>query len=260
MLPRMSPEVAPASTTESSAMRRKRGGWRRVIVVVVLGCLVTLGTAWGPGAAASIGQLLKGSREGLWLSGMGARQVVDEELRIIGSHRASYWRDCWEIGPVQNEWVRVADCGEVHQDQLPAWVVHPPARFDGGFTPPGGITARTNARGVPWRCLKDVVLTGREGAGYAVQRYGIWIWERGDDWLALPLLPIWPGLLGNIAVWSAAAFLLLWSPNALRRARRRRGGRCEACGYALMGLREGRCPECGGEGPLPPKAPGAPQA
>ena len=51
-------------------------------------------------------------------------------------------------------------------------------------------------------------------------------------------------LAGALFIWPAA-----WSLRQLRcarlRERRRREGRCGACGYSLHGIATARCPECG---------------
>ena len=63
---------------------------------------------------------------------------------------------------------------------------------------------------------------------------------------ALPLRPIWRGLVGDAAVYAGVWGAMLFGPGAARRWWRRRGGRCVSCGYALEGLAEGSvCPECG---------------
>jgi hypothetical protein len=59
------------------------------------------------------------------------------------------------------------------------------------------------------------------------------------------MVPIWPGLAADVAVFS-----LLWGlvvmPRAIVRARRKAAGCCEACGYSLRGIGAGSpCPECG---------------
>ena len=63
----------------------------------------------------------------------------------------------------------------------------------------------------------------------------------------LGLRPLWAGVGGNVLAFSVAWWVLLAAPNLsgrVRRALRRRRGRCEACGYDLNGS-PGRCPECG---------------
>ncbi len=67
---------------------------------------------------------------------------------------------------------------------------------------------------------------------------------------ALPLLPLWPQFLANIAIW---AFLMSFAAFAFHRlafnrrsVRRRRLGLCVRCGYDRAGLPAGSgCPECG---------------
>ncbi|OAB63693.1 hypothetical protein AY599_28120 [Leptolyngbya valderiana BDU 20041] len=63
------------------------------------------------------------------------------------------------------------------------------------------------------------------------------------DW-AIPVRPLWPGLLGNIVVYAAGVLLLLTLPRWWRRYVRRWEGRCAACGYEL-GEGVSTCPECG---------------
>ena len=59
----------------------------------------------------------------------------------------------------------------------------------------------------------------------------------------LPLRPIWYGFVLNTALYGSAAWLLICGPFVLRRSRRRRHGKCVACGYPI-GMSE-VCTECG---------------
>jgi hypothetical protein len=74
----------------------------------------------------------------------------------------------------------------------------------------------------------------------AVYAYGI---------RALPLRPIWPGLLINTCFYAALWLVLLCAARMAKRTWRRRRGRCAACGYDLAGLNANACPctcpECG---------------
>lgn len=62
--------------------------------------------------------------------------------------------------------------------------------------------------------------------------------------LGLPLRPVWPGFAVNAALYAGVCWVLLATPGFVVRWRRRRNGRCPACGYDLAGL--DRCSECGG--------------
>jgi len=68
--------------------------------------------------------------------------------------------------------------------------------------------------------------------------------------LAVPWRPLWAGLVANAAVYAAAIALLAALSRRLGAWRRRRRGRCPACGYDLTNLPttdtgDPRCPECG---------------
>jgi len=66
-----------------------------------------------------------------------------------------------------------------------------------------------------------------------------------DERRALPLAVIPIGFAMNTLLYAAAMWLLIPGPFALRRAIRRRQGRCVACGYDLRGAEHERCSECG---------------
>lgn len=65
----------------------------------------------------------------------------------------------------------------------------------------------------------------------------------------LPLKPLWPGMLTNVACFTAAWFTLLFAARRLithaLRLHRTRHNRCPTCGYSLAGVTTNRCPECG---------------
>ncbi len=60
---------------------------------------------------------------------------------------------------------------------------------------------------------------------------------------SLPLRPAWPGFAVNAAIYAGVCWMLLMVMGVAARWRRRRRGRCVACGYDVGGLAS--CPECG---------------
>lgn len=96
--------------------------------------------------------------------------------------------------------------------------------------------------------------------GMAGPRRGGWKYISADrrTEMLFPYRPIWPGFLVNTALFSMSWLFVLLVPGAVRRARRRRAGRCVACGYDRRGLADAvaPCPECGAT-PSPRPTPAA---
>jgi hypothetical protein len=68
---------------------------------------------------------------------------------------------------------------------------------------------------------------------------------------ALPLSPMWGGVAADVlvhaAIWMAVFVGIRAAMTNAVVGRRRRGGRCLACGYDLRGISGDACPECGRE-------------
>ncbi len=99
-----------------------------------------------------------------------------------------------------------------------------------------------HAVGWPFRLLwKGFESTRTEG--WRVPRSAIVLQKSDDEYdtLEFPLRPILAGQLFYAAFWLS---VLIGVP-ALRRAHRRRCGRCIQCGYDLRGADHAACPECG---------------
>jgi len=103
--------------------------------------------------------------------------------------------------------------------------------------------------GVPFRAMRWEAVRASRGLDTGPFVDHVPDWRRGirvgnlQAWL--PLVPHWPGLLANTALYGSAWALLLFGPGIIRRMRRRRAGRCVKCGYDLRGSTSTSCPECG---------------
>ncbi len=67
----------------------------------------------------------------------------------------------------------------------------------------------------------------------------------GKKLVSLPVIPDWPAFLGSVLLYGALSFAGVSAWRSARGWRRRRRGRCVACGYDLRGNVSGTCPECG---------------
>jgi hypothetical protein len=109
-------------------------------------------------------------------------------------------------------------------------------------------------RGWPWpalRCEWDGRSTttggGRDWSGG--RPYADWSSPTPSIWdaRAVPLDPVWPGLLADVGLFGGLWMLALGGWRAARRVTRHTLGRCAACGYSLKGSGgpDAGCPECG---------------
>jgi hypothetical protein len=72
------------------------------------------------------------------------------------------------------------------------------------------------------------------------------LWPNASQLRALPLRPIWTGLVLNTVFYALAVWCLWQALSMSRRYRRRARGQCVRCGYSLAGLALPTvCPECG---------------
>jgi hypothetical protein len=109
----------------------------------------------------------------------------------------------------------------------------------------------SSSSGWPFRCLRgsatSLRFSGTAGPVLQVQSALVLADQRqtidGPAAVLLPYQPIWPGLLGNIACWTAVSMAVHWLAAAIRRSPVRTGGGCRNCGYPLSP--NCRCAECG---------------
>ncbi len=116
------------------------------------------------------------------------------------------------------------------------------------------LFARRHRAGFPFPCLDggmwDVIPAKPLkpfGETERVESITAWLLQKSGptDVIALPLKPLWPGLMANIAAFGCAWWLLRFAPFALRSAWRKRRALCPTCGYNLRGAFDAGCPECG---------------
>jgi hypothetical protein len=115
-------------------------------------------------------------------------------------------------------------------------------------------TSYTDAGGWPYLALAAALNPASKAAwtlatDTEVDR--VWRFRIGGRTFCLPLIPLWPGLLRDVAFYATTVFLLasvhplwMWSRTLRCRARFRRGA-CPACGYDLRNSAGSTCPECG---------------
>ena len=66
-----------------------------------------------------------------------------------------------------------------------------------------------------------------------------------SGWRALPLRPIWRGLVANVLFWAVTLWAVVIGPIEIRKHLRKRRGRCPQCAYDLKANLRASCPECG---------------
>lgn len=136
----------------------------------------------------------------------------------------------------------------VRHREVPPWsAVH----ASPGDHVPRQTTYVEEARGWPMLALRCNIALAHAAQGPAVPsvQWGIAVTKpdaRRVTGIVLPWRPIWNGFIVNSALFSLIVFAVLYVPGLMRRAARRRDGRCVRCGYDLRALAGSTaCPECG---------------
>ncbi|MCB9840197.1 MAG: hypothetical protein H6809_00925 [Phycisphaeraceae bacterium] len=152
------------------------------------------------------------------------------------------WLDSATLHAEPPEWCRAS---RIRAADVPA---------DGGEGERTRVTLIETAAGWPMLSLRGSV--GSASPTAAPSDMAVYSGIRLPDFMMkwgrpafLPIDPIWPGFALNTALYAGAVFILLstpWAIGSLRRAIRRRRGRCPACGYDARGTPpDAPCPECG---------------
>ncbi len=208
---------------------------RRVIVrasiLLLLGAIINVAVAWGC-AFAGTGAL-----------GLGLSDQHEKDLEWWSHHAPVGWEDkfglsskAWGLG---FEWT---------------WLGSDPS-LEGGHVEFFRVES-----GLPFKSMTGDVwytTTYDDGSGEFKEHVefepnGPWLRTESLDGVSitwyLPLRPLWWGFLLDSILYSGVAWLCtlsLTAPRVLRAWRRKRHGRCVACGYDLRGATTAICPECG---------------
>lgn len=217
--------------------------WRAGIAAW-LGVVTTVGVAW---ACAAWGKFKVGS----WLSreaSVAGKGVIYAEFRGFGVERVTSWltprleddaepdrpplaalpRAVSEAGEERAAWLE-RECDETAWRKV-CWLDESCGWPAAAMASEIRLQPRTGEEVVRW----GVPLQRTEPAGPWNERAR-----------ALPLRPVWGGLLIGTALYGAGWMAVLAGPSGVRWWVRRVRGVCTGCGYDLKGIRERVCPECG---------------
>jgi hypothetical protein len=209
---------------------------RRVVFALVLGIVTTLLLSW----PIPLALLRWGWNEHMhgtmhpWTSPSGVFCGVQVSRLPLS--------DWFIVRPIRPESSRIP-VGE--PARVPDWVAFPAAKD------PNLFNIDTAATGWPFRTLasESWLYWQPPPAAPAYReslRWNLVLLSTVRGRIILPLRPIVPGLVADIAVFAAAWWLLAAAVSFVRAAGRRSRGRCVACGYDLVSApRDLPCPECG---------------
>lgn len=214
--------------------QRPRRLMHLTVVSVVLGAATTIALAWALAAGPAYGSFL----DPLWARGLSNFEFwVCDRQRSWGSER---YTSTVLLRAMQYE---ESESGT----ELPDWAQLPPPItlgtsgndhyevVDGRGWPMIALTYRFSGKGV------GTATTGTVKGGIPLPPRNTGAWY---DARALPLKPVWDGLLVDAATWGVVWVAVIIGLRSVRGWWRSKQGRCRACGYDLSGA-VGVCPECG---------------
>jgi hypothetical protein len=212
----------PSTPARSGRLRLARTGIHLLAGAAIAVALAWGLAAWGPARPRTGLEPLDGHPEtAAWLDGLDA-DLAAQPGWVITAHGPGLRRDFLTATNISGRWAGHAEAVRVRA----GW---PALALEGA-----GLLER-DAIAVHWHAAIDVDPSPPHDIG---RRFAPRV---------LPLRPLWRGLLLDALVWAALVGLLTVGPRSFIRARRRRRGRCPACGYPLGP--SPRCPECGAGAP-----------
>ena len=243
--------------------------WSRLLLCLGLGFLTTIAIAWSLAAVpldATVGRLTLHTHP---LDSAAPGGISFIELHGVAAERFE-WAPLVPLDPdtdfdqLRAMWERIREdhpspppgidgerpfeCYFLPQE-WPAAAGFPRGRLS---NPDRAAGRSTDFRGLPFpalSCSAAIFASPRTGQGSTVS-WGIALRKptgnMQDPWIALPLRPVFPGLLLDTLAWSFAWLVALVGFPVLRGMARAADGLCPRCAYSRTGLAPGSsCPECG---------------
>jgi len=195
----------------------------RILLVLLLGIVTTVGVAWGLGYSVNPFTVKAKPKQ--------SRPIMARGLQFIAG-----WHEC--AGTRMFYWVPIEHASNVSEADPapPSWQY-----------PTTDLNTYTIGRGWPLLCLcqGSIYEGNNRWATTDAVRVGVFQESLTRTPRLLPLRPIFPGFIINAVFYAAIWFGIFFGVAALRRALRRKRGRCVKCSYDLRGQLDGGCPECG---------------
>ncbi len=196
-----------ATTAPTRRARLWRRRLTRAAVCVLLGAVTTVGAAWGCELAHTVP----------WPRWM-PRIRVDQDVETASWPYAV--AEHWGTFAVMYKWP--ASFGRT-ETQFVSQTVYG--------------SQRVVSTGWPLPALDAFETTG---SGRVFEQRGLatpmWMQRRFPGAWRLGVVPLWPGFLLDTLIYAVPWWIVLITPRATMRWRRKRRGRCVACGYDLRGL------------------------
>lgn len=212
----------------------------------MLGLLTTIAATWGLAWSVDPQGRTARARQTVHHDDVGAR------WRLERYENEGLVRCAWYVEPGSAPGRRAALEASI-DPLIPAWSVAPRrdrARLEPMLHGDGMGVIIEDGVGWPLPALRSRAMMLASGA-FACDGTGLVVARRGGTaplisrLRVLPLEPILPGLAIDAAIASLLWLIPIVAIPEERRARRRRAGRCVACGFDRRGDPAGPCPECG---------------
>lgn len=231
--------------------------WKRCALSLAVGAICTLLSAWLlPYLAAK--QITSSSSPkplfGTPITAFAEPVARIGSLPVTGNEQSGPGYQSYMVVCIKTGWDRQVPFNDT-LPELPSWVAGPSQRFDtmmwaevafvGGWPCPAATARYETYRG---SAPASGIGPGKDAVN--IVKSGWYDWNPGDpsNTVVFATIPLWRGLLTNLAFYTTLSFLVLWILGPGRRLNRARRGLCIRCKYPITGLVT--CPEC--DTPTPP--------